>query len=232
MIILFVYDLLHVLGRTALVPLRSITFFSLLIAFVVVSILVASGVTEGLDTSIFKAITGSRTYSMDLIMVGVTTTSDIFPIYFSPLLIIAFILIVRKSSRRMGAVLMLVILVTALASLQLKNIVYRDRPDYEFKVEGLEYKVELDTIAVSSSSYPSGHASWSTAFALVMSYMLREKRIGRMSIGMLLWIYPILISFSRVYVGAHYPMDVVGGTLLGLIVGNFMARIFRLHQPS
>ncbi|MEM4284847.1 MAG: phosphatase PAP2 family protein [Candidatus Nitrosocaldus sp.] len=220
------------LGRTALVPLRSITFLSLLIAFAVVSILVASGATNDLDSRIFNAITGSRTYSVDLMMVGITTTADIFPIYFSPLLIIAFILIVRKRSRRVGAVLMLVILVTALASLQLKNIVYRDRPDYEFRVEGLDYKVELDTIVAHSSSYPSGHASWSTAFSLVVSYMLRERRIGRMSIWMLLWLYPILISFSRVYVGAHYPMDVVGGMLLGLIVGNFMARIFKLHTSS
>ncbi|MEM0480262.1 MAG: phosphatase PAP2 family protein [Candidatus Nitrosocaldus sp.] len=220
------------LGRTALVPLRSITFLSLLIAFAVVSILVASGATNDLDSRIFNAITGSRTYSVDLMMVGITTTADIFPIYFSPLLIIAFILIVRKRSRRVGAVLMLVILVTALASLQLKNIVYRDRPDYEFRVEGLDYKVELDTIGTHSSSYPSGHASWSTAFSLVVSYMLRERRIGRMSIWMLLWLYPILISFSRVYVGAHYPMDVVGGMLLGLIVGNFMARIFKLHTSS
>ncbi|MEM0365435.1 MAG: phosphatase PAP2 family protein [Candidatus Nitrosocaldus sp.] len=220
------------LGRTALVPLRSITFLSLLIAFAVVSILVASGATNDLDSRIFNAVTGSRTYSVDLMMVGITTTADIFPIYFSPLLIIAFILIVRKRSRRVGAVLMLVILVTALASLQLKNIVYRDRPDYEFRVEGLDYKVELDTIGTHSSSYPSGHASWSTAFSLVVSYMLRERRIGRMSIWMLLWLYPILISFSRVYVGAHYPMDVVGGMLLGLIVGNFMARIFKLHTSS
>lgn len=217
------------LGRTALVPLRSITFLSLLIAFAAVSILVASGVTDGLDTSIFNAITGSRSYSMDLIMVGITTTADIFPVYFSPLLIIALILLVRKRSRRVGAILMLVILVTALASLQAKNIVHRDRPDYEFNVEGLEYRVELDAIAVNSSSYPSGHAARSAAFALVMSYMLRERRVGRTSIGMLLWLYPLLISFSRVYVGEHYPMDVLGGTLLGLIVGNSMARVFRLH---
>ncbi len=230
MIILFCSDLLHVLGRTALVPLRSTTFLSLLIAFAIVSILVASGVTSELDNSIFNTLTGSRSYTMDLIMVGITTTADIFPIYFSPLLIVALILLVRKRSRRIGAILMLVILVTALASLQVKNVVHRDRPSYEFNVEGLEYNVELDAITVASSSYPSGHAARSAAFALVLSYMLRDKRIGRISIGMLLWLYPLLISFSRVYVGEHYPMDVVGGILLGLIVGNFMARVFRLHE--
>ncbi|MEM0367335.1 MAG: phosphatase PAP2 family protein [Candidatus Nitrosocaldus sp.] len=218
------------LGRTALVPLRSTTFLSLLIAFAIVSILVASGVTSELDNSIFNTLTGSRSYTMDLIMVGITTTADIFPIYFSPLLIVALILLVRKRSRRIGAILMLVILVTALASLQVKNVVHRDRPSYEFNVEGLEYNVELDAITVASSSYPSGHAARSAAFALVLSYMLRDKRIGRISIGMLLWLYPLLISFSRVYVGEHYPMDVVGGILLGLIVGNFMARVFRLHE--
>ncbi|MEM0030329.1 MAG: hypothetical protein QXN32_05360, partial [Candidatus Nitrosocaldus sp.] len=132
------------LGRTALVPLRSTTFLSLLIAFAIVSILVASGVTSELDNSIFNTLTGSRSYTMDLIMVGITTTADIFPIYFSPLLIVALILLVRKRSRRIGAILMLVILVTALASLQVKNVVHRDRPSYEFNVEGLEYNVELD----------------------------------------------------------------------------------------
>ncbi len=218
------------LGRTALVPLRSTRFLSLLITFVIVSVLVASGITDDLDTSIFDAVTGSRSHTMDLIMVGITTTADIFPVYFSPLLIIAFILLVRRRSRRVGAILILIILVTTLASLQVKSIVYRDRPSYEFNVEGLEYNVELDAITPKSSSYPSGHAARSAAFALVMSYILRDRRISGVNIGMLLWLYPLLISFSRVYIGEHYPIDVLGGTLLGLIVSNFMARIFRLHE--
>jgi undecaprenyl-diphosphatase len=161
-------------------------------------------------------------------MVVVTTTADIFPVYFSPMLIISFILLIRRKSRRIGAILIIVILVATLVTLQVKNIVHKDRPEYEFNIEGLNYKIEYDALSKASSSYPSAHAARSAAFALIISYMLKGKRVGRFNLGFILWLYPLLISLSRVYVGEHYVTDVVGGTILGLIVANFIGRVFKL----
>jgi undecaprenyl-diphosphatase len=185
-------------------------------------------VTDALDNHVLNALTSSRTYILDITMVVVTTTADIFPVYFSPMLIISFILLIRRKSRRIGAILIIVILVATLVTLQVKNIVHKDRPEYEFNIEGLNYKIEYDALSKASSSYPSAHAARSAAFALIISYMLKGKRVGRFNLGFILWLYPLLISLSRVYVGEHYVTDVVGGTILGLIVANFIGRVFKL----
>ncbi len=216
------------LSSVALVPLRSLTFIILLVSFVVVSVMVVLRITDALDNYVLNTLTSSRTYILDITMVVVTTTADIFPVYFSPMLIISFILIIRRKSRRIGAILIITILVATLVTLQVKNIVHKDRPEYEFIIEGLDYKLEYDALSKASSSYPSGHAARSAAFALIISYMLKGKRIGRFNLGFILWLYPFLISLSRVYVGEHYVTDVVGGTILGLIVANFIGRVFRL----
>jgi undecaprenyl-diphosphatase len=184
-------------------------------------------VTDALDNHVLNALTSSRTYILDITMVVVTTTADIFPVYFSPMLIISFILLIRRKSRRIGAILIIAILVATLVTLQVKNIVHKDRPEYEFNIEGLNYKLEYDALSKASSSYPSAHAARSAAFALIISYMLKGKRVGRFNLGFILWLYPLLISLSRVYVGEHYVTDVVGGTILGLIVANFIGRVFK-----
>jgi undecaprenyl-diphosphatase len=216
------------LSSVALVPLRSLTFIILLVSFAVVSVMVGLRVTDALDNHVLNALTSSRTYILDITMVVITTTADIFPVYFSPMLIISFILLIRRKSRRVGAILIIAILVTTLVTLQVKNIVHKDRPEYEFNIEGLNYKIEYDALSKASSSYPSAHAARSAAFALIISYMLKGKRVGRFNLGFILWLYPLLISLSRVYVGEHYVTDVVGGTILGLIVANFIGRVFKL----
>ncbi len=218
------------LSSVALVPLRSLTFMILLVSFIVVSTMVGLRTTDPLDNHMLNALTSSRTYILDMIMVVVTTTADIFPVYFSPMLVISFILLIRRKSRRLGAILIITILVATLVTLQVKNIVHKDRPNYEFNIEGFNYKLEYDALSKASSSYPSAHAARSSAFALMISYMLKGKRIGRFNVGFILWLYPLLISLSRVYVGEHYPTDVIGGTILGLIVANFIGRIFKLHE--
>jgi len=214
------------LSESALVPLRSKVFIILVASFVAVTAMVASRISDTLDVHVLQALISSRTYALDIFMLIVTSTADILPFYLSPMLIISFILLVRKRSRRLGAILIISVLVTTLLVLQIKNIVYKDRPEYEFKVEGLDYRIELDAFS-SSSTYPSGHAARSAAFALILSYMLRSRRIN---LGSLLWIYPILISISRIYVGEHYPTDVIGGNILGLIVANTIGRAFKLDS--
>ncbi len=216
------------LSSVALVPLRSLTFIILLVSFAVVSVMVGLRLTDALDNHVLNTLTSSRIYILDITMVVVTTTADIFPVYFSPMLIISFILLIRRNSRRIGAILIITILVATIVTLQVKNIIHKDRPEYEFSIEGLDYKPEYDALSKASSSYPSAHAARSASFALIISYMLKGKRVGRFNLGFILWLYPFLISLSRVYIGEHYVTDVVGGTILGLIVANFIGRVFRL----
>ena len=69
-------------------------------------------------------------------------------------------------------------------------------------------------IPMSGPGYPSGHTAVAFAIAVVLSpYVPRSLRLA-------LYALAALVAFSRVYMGAHMPLDVVGGAAYGLIVGS------------
>lgn len=216
--------------KNAVVDLRSAVFVSLIIIFIIISVLVASGATSNFDSSVTDSVVrASGNPAMDTTMIVVTESASLFP---SPMFIFAFILIIKKKTRRIGAILLLVLAIATVAYVSIKRIVDRDRPPYEFKPNiGFEYKPEMDVISPFASSFPSGHATRSAAFALVISYMIRNRSVGGVPAGMLMWIIPASVGFSRVYIGAHYPTDVIAGIVLGLIVANVMAKVLKLDVP-
>lgn len=218
--------------KSAVVSLRSGRFLLLVIMFIATSALVVSGITTDFDMASTDVIVrASGNPAIDFTMIVVTTSADLFPIYFSPMIIFSFILIVRRKTRRIGAILLLTIAISTFAYTQIKGIVDRERPPYEFEPNvGFDYEPERDVISRFTSSFPSGHATRSAAFALVVSYMLRDRSIGGVNAGMLMWAFPASVAFSRLYIGAHYPTDVIAGVLLGMIVANIVGKILRFED--
>lgn len=98
-------------------------------------------------------------------------------------------------------------------NLFLKNIVARTRP-YEV-VEGLHRLIEKQ----SDYSFPSGHTASSFAVAVILYLELPKKY------GIPLLILAVLISFSRLYLGVHYPSDVLAGALSGTLVAVAVHRL-------
>jgi undecaprenyl-diphosphatase len=76
-------------------------------------------------------------------------------------------------------------------------------------------------------SFPSGHAASAVAGAFVTALMLPRARA-------LLWAVAALIAFSRIYVGVHYPLDVVCGALVGATIGVLVTggRAWYIHPSS
>jgi undecaprenyl-diphosphatase len=75
-------------------------------------------------------------------------------------------------------------------------------------------------------SLPSGHAATSFAGALVLAYLVRRAVPALFALA-------ALVAFSRVYVGVHYPLDIVAGALLGIAVALAAIALVRARRrPS
>ena len=77
------------------------------------------------------------------------------------------------------------------------------------------------TIPTEPNSFPSGHTSSSVSVATVLVWTLRDHKI---IVGLLI-LFVVLIAFSRVYVGVHYPFDVAVGAAVGFLSGAVVLKL-------
>ncbi len=75
------------------------------------------------------------------------------------------------------------------------------------------------------ASFPSGHAATSFAAATMLSF-------GFPRFAPFLYVLAAAVAFSRVYVGVHYPLDVLGGALLGALVAIALRLLLKDRQRS
>lgn len=121
-------------------------------------------------------------------------------------LALAVILLIPQRTRKAGFTALLSMGIGALlTNVFLKNAVSRIRP-YD-AVEAIVPLVEK----LSDYSFPSGHTCASFASAFVY-YRLLPRKYGVMTM-----VLAVLIAFSRLYLGVHYPTDVLGGFLIGVL---------------
>lgn len=123
-------------------------------------------------------------------------------------IILTAVLLCFRKTRRAGVYSALALFGSViLNNMILKPLVARVRP-YEV-IDGLTLIVDR----AKDYSFPSGHTAASFASAVAMCRQLKKPY------GVLLLILAALIAFSRIYVGIHYPTDVLGGLISGVFLG-------------
>ena len=208
--------------------IRSRSFVLLTIFFLIITALVYFGITESFDQGIisfFSENVGNPT--LDLIMQYVTESGEAVW-----MLAFAILILVIRKTRRIGITLMILIVISTLLTGYIKCGVDRDRPDFEYEGTPFPVPISQDTFALFceggyDASFPSGHAARSMIFAIIFGYALSE-RFPRGAY--LMFLYPVMISLSRVYVLQHFPMDVIGGSIIGIMLAGVMAQRTKLYQ--
>ena len=136
--------------------------------------------------------------------------------HWSPLFALLLFLIFKKFGWKNGGLILLFLVVLITFSDQftnfIKNTFERLRP---CNTEGVLQQIREFNYKPTSYSFYSGHAASSMTFSFFVILLLKKhyKYIG------FLVIFPLLFGYSRIYLGVHYPVDILSGYLAGLFFG-------------
>ena len=209
--------------------IRSRPFVLLLILFLALTTVALSHVTFESEKQFMESVqNASGNRITDLGVWLITESGNVFV-----LLPFSIILLIIRKTRRIGMTLLILLVISTILTGYIKCGVDRDRPFLEWEGSELPIKIEPDSFSLFcegkswTAGFPSGHAARAAMFAFVLVYVLSDRFPRGAN---LIWLYPILICFSRVYVLQHYPLDVIGGTVLGIFLAGIVSNKLKLHQ--
>ncbi len=170
---------------------------------------------KNIDTQLFLFLNGIHSPFGDFVMFWLSHKYIWVPLY-----AFLFYLLYRYYGKKAFILLVLVALLITISdqvSVHLfKNVFQRLRPCHEPSLEGMVYTLNR---CGGKFGFISSHASNSFALATFMALLL-WKHIKPMAIIMLVW--AALVSYSRVYLGVHYPGDILVGGMVGATEAFFV----------
>ena len=171
-----------------------------LIGFTVLTVVVLGLGVDGWDRAALRAVERLHGRSLTKAVKIITALGSLDLVAPLTIVVVGAAMVLRRP--RAAALVVLAVVGADLLQLGLKPLFDRPRPQVFRHLE-----------QVGSAAYPSGHAivSAALAFALVAICWRRPWRAAAASAAT---VYVIAVGFSRIYLGVHYPSDVLGGWLL------------------
>lgn len=188
----------------------------LVLLFIIIASFVVHGKTVSWDTAILLAITDQSNAIANTILFGVTHLGDVAVIVSLAALLVCVLKLKKKAFEIPYVILAVGGAIVLNASFKL--LFQRERPEL------------WNLLAYESTfSFPSGHSLITSAFVVfVIGLLWNTKWRVQSLIGGIL--YVVLIGFSRLYLGVHYPSDVMAGWCLGVAWGLFVLVIMNEYS--
>ncbi len=172
-----------------------------------------------LDREVFLLINGCNSAAFDSIMFFISGKFSWIPFY-----VFLLYLMIRVAGKNIiyiiPAAIILIILSDQGSVLFFKNIFHRLRPCHEESLKGFVHIV--NGTCGGQFGFISSHAANTMAISIFVFLFLRNKFPKQ---AFLIFIFPLLVGYSRVYLGIHYPADVLCGIIFGAIVGCVIAML-------
>lgn len=176
---------------------------------------------QNIDRHLVLAINHAHTPALDSVMIFASNRYAWVPAY--ALLIMVLIDLFRRNALLLlPLVIAAVGLADSITSRLFKPFFARLRPCHDGKLAGL---LHLPDGCGGQFGFLSSHAANSMALAVFLLLVLPQGRF-RFTKG-LAFVWAALLSYSRMYLGAHYPSDVLGGAAIGALLGWGAAKLYQ-----
>jgi undecaprenyl-diphosphatase len=170
------------------------------------------------DRKITDFVISFRSPELNKILQFITNIGDIYG-YLVVGTISSIVFYLKFKNWRFVIQMIFVLAISALSNLALKQVINRPRPEIEHLV------------SVATLSYPSGHAMSAISFygfLIYLCYGFKMNKLIKLGVILFLTILIFSIGISRIYLGVHFPSDIAGGFIAGLIWVAFCIIIFNI----
>jgi len=178
-----------------------------------------------LDRDLFEAINSLHTPFMDTVMWWIADKAIWIPFY----VLLAVFLYMKFGKQSIYMILFAALLITLSdqGSVMFKNFFERERPCHD---EILSFTVHIvNNKCGGKFGFVSSHAANTMA---VFTYLLLIARNINKNITIATGVWVVLVGYSRIYLGVHYPADIIGGWITGIFAAIITYVIYRLIFDS
>ena len=186
---------------------RKWLILALSIVFIILTILVKLNMLTSFDNVFYNLIA----FDINDLLINIYKLitflgSTLFIISMCVFFLILFIILKKKNH---GLIVTSVVIISTLINNLIKIIIARERPNV------------ISFVTEHSYSFPSGHTMAATTLYGILIYFVLKSNMNKklkIALSVVLGLLPVLVAFSRVYLGAHFMSDVIGAIIMSTIL--------------